>query len=159
MYRPAKKYFEPNGYISLSGGYLWCWLKKDDDFQKNKSRKKLIWAEDGDRIFYSCPSCRRIVQSYCQKDGNVDSVINGRELDTIRCEACPNCLSHQWLTFENAISRKTAGAIRLRPNSCPFCKKSNTRLWTGMESSLYSIQSFRVDLVMCDNCARRWRTA
>lgn len=158
MFRPAKRHFDPNGYVRMSAGYLWYWLKKDEDFQKNRSRSRLIWAEDGGRIFYCCPNCRKVIQSYCPIDGNSESVINGRELDTIRCECCSSCLSHHWLTFENAVSRKTAGAIRLRSKICPFCKKSNTSFWSGVESGICSVSTFAISLMTCGNCIRRWRT-
>lgn len=157
MYRPAKRHFADNGFISLSGGYRWYWVKKDDNFKKSWARRILCWAEDGDRIYYPCPSCWKITESYCRKDGNSDCVINGREIDTIQCEACLKCAHHHWMTFEDAVPRKAAGALRLRPKKCPSCPKSEVRLWSGFESSIYTLSAFQVDLAYCLFCHRKWR--
>lgn len=156
VFRPAKRHFEVSGFTYLSGGYRWYWLKKSDSLEKKSPDAFLRWVEDGDRIYYRCPNCKKITESYCRKDGDSDSIINGRELDTIRCEACSKCFTHHWMTFEDAVSRKTAGAIRLRPRKCPVCKKSETTFWRGMETSII-VMSFNVELVTCAMCSRRWR--
>lgn len=159
MYRPSKRYFTSYGFINLggSGGYRWYWVKKRDDLDGKYPDGHLSWVEDGDRIYYRCPGCKKVTESYCRRDGNSDSVINGRELDTMQCEACYGCLHHHWMTFEDAVTRKTAGAIRLRPKKCPFCKNSTPSFWDGRETQIYLIAPFSVDLMTCPSCNRKWR--
>lgn len=163
IYRPDKKYFESKGYISLATTYRWYWLKRSDT--SDDLKRKRLWAEDNGRIYYACPVCSKLIQSYCDTSG-AGGTINGRDLDTFSCEVCnKGCGNHFWLTFADAISRKIAGAIRLRPKSCPYCKGAITVPLTMTESNFVNyygrgegIKPFPIEAAICKGCSRIWRT-
>lgn len=159
MFRPARRHFDSSGYIRISGaGYYWYWLKKAETLSKSRLKTNRVWVEDGGRIFYACPNCGTFTESYCDRDGNRECIINGRDIDTIQCEACHHCMEHYWLTFGDAVTRKTSGAIRLHPKKCPSCRRSEVRTYDYQrEHNFYGIAAFMVAYTECLSCHRKWR--
>lgn len=163
MIRPPKNILEADhGALFARGGsgYRWYFFKKGD-LTKEKTSRRVAWAEDGGRYYFTCPFCFGINQAEtdgtCARLGRSPDykfTHNGRDLDSYVCEVCSKCAQHMWVTFTDAVPRKIWGAIKLDKKKCPKCRRpvqGYSRVDIG-----FATQGM-TSATLFDCCGMRWK--